>query len=679
MLERIKQSISLKVLIAVYLATGAVVGTFSYLTLAYQRKALIENTTNHIDALGETIKRSLELDMLARQRDHIEQVLETIVQHKDLADIFILDSQGTVRLSPKRNLTKSQWKQFKPSGQIYQKVVRELKPKTFIYTRLDGQRVLRNFNPILNKPECYTCHDPQNKLNGILVTDASMKDIEVQLAGNTTRLVLGGLLTFVVLTAIIGFCFRKLVFSPLKRLAKGAKEISAGNLQYRIARRENDEMGQVVEAFNHMGSSLASSINQLKNSMEFTDNVIKTMVSPLLVVNKEGHIEMVNQAALTLSGYQEGELLGQELLFLFHRGSSDGKEEDLFPYLLQEGYFASDEIQLRTKDGRSVAIDFHSSPLYGKQGELQGIVITAEDVEEIKKLIANLEQARAKLLKKSRDLEEEIAESSKELERTRAHFVQWDKLASVGQLAAGVAHEINNPLGSILTYSKLLKRELNTEDNPPSPAVSQLLQYIETIGKEAYRCSHIIRSLLDFSRLEEGPFKVEPIDINVVLNEMIELLKHQAQMQHVTIIRQLEPNPPSVMGNFAQLHQAFFNVTLNAIQAMPHGGQLLIVSRSTVDDITLQEKQIEVEIADTGFGIEEKNLPRLFDPFFTTKKPGEGTGLGLSVVYGVIHRHQGSITVESQKERGTKFVLRLPVYKEEPVSAQGPKEGVADA
>jgi two-component system NtrC family sensor kinase len=231
------------------------------------------------------------------------------------------------------------------------------------------------------------------------------------------------------------------------------------------------------------------------------------------------------------------------------------------------------------------------------------------------------------------------------LHRTQQELLHKENLASVGQLAAGVAHEINNPLGTILLFAEVINRELAADD----PRREDLKMIIN----ETIRCRKIVSDLLNFARQQE--VLAQECDIHDLLEQVIEGVSRQERFKQVQCIRRFSPQLPSIEADQAQLMQVFVNLFDNAADAMPAGGTITISTR------LIDNQRLEVKVSDTGCGISEENLGKLFTPFFTTKPVGKGTGLGLSIVYGIIKTHRGQITVNSQSGQGTTFTVILPV------------------
>ena len=244
------------------------------------------------------------------------------------------------------------------------------------------------------------------------------------------------------------------------------------------------------------------------------------------------------------------------------------------------------------------------------------------------------------LISKNTDLNEAL----EDLKKTQAQLIDSEKMASLGQLTAGVAHEINNPLTTILTTAMLLQEDLE----PADPQYEEL----DTIAKEALRCRKIVTSLLDFAR-QTKPTKKE-CDINVLIRESVALTRKQAAFKDVNLTHELADSIPAVFLDKGQIQQSMINLILNAIEATAPGGSITVISK-----LESENKNIEIAVIDTGHGISAEDLSKIFDPFFTTKE--DGNGLGLAITHGIIEQHHGTIDVASKKGEGSTFKIKLPV------------------
>lgn len=245
-------------------------------------------------------------------------------------------------------------------------------------------------------------------------------------------------------------------------------------------------------------------------------------------------------------------------------------------------------------------------------------------------------------------------------------LIQAEKMNAVGRLASGIAHEVKNPLGIIRQGADYLEGKLSSS---PEKNVSEILGIIKDNIK---RADDIVNTLVDFSRASK--LERKPEDINSILESSLILIQHRAMLEDIRIIRELGRDLPNVSVDKSKMEQVFINIFLNAIQAMPRGGNLFLrtyqarlsepkssAARRGEDYFSAGEKVLIVEVEDTGIGIPEENLKKVFDPFFTTKEPGQGTGLGLSVTENILNMHKGLMEIESKEGKGTKVIITLKI------------------
>jgi two-component system NtrC family sensor kinase len=263
---------------------------------------------------------------------------------------------------------------------------------------------------------------------------------------------------------------------------------------------------------------------------------------------------------------------------------------------------------------------------------------------EFNRMTGDLREARDNLTEWGRTLERRVEERTRELREAQDQLIQSEKLASLGKMAAGVAHEINNPLTSIILNTHLLLEEARDGDETQEP--------LTLIADEAARCAQIVSGLLNFAR--QTPATTVRADVNEIVDRTVQLLEKQASVRNIGIERNLDRSLPAIDLDRNKIQQVFSNLTINACEAMPEGGSLRITSRMSRDGT-----EIIIAFADTGVGIPKENIPKLFDPFFTTKSLG--TGLGLAVSYGIVRQRGGTIEVRSEVGRGSTFTVRLPL------------------
>lgn len=271
----------------------------------------------------------------------------------------------------------------------------------------------------------------------------------------------------------------------------------------------------------------------------------------------------------------------------------------------------------------------------------------------------DIKRDRQKLENWAKELEIEVAKKTEEIRRGQEQFMHTEKLASLGRMAAGVAHEINSPLTGIVTFAHLMLKRIPSENKMDR-------EDLEVIIEQAERCSRIIKGLLGFSRAI--PAERTDININNTIRHVLDIIQNQAKFHNIKIEKDLSPSLPHIQVDASQLEQVYMNMLINAADAMNDRGQIRITTKRVKED---HREFIEIEFADTGPGIPEEHLSRLFEPFFTTKPVGKGTGLGLAVSHGIIRKHGGNIRVKSTLGKGTSFYIRLPI----PETIEGDDDG----
>lgn len=370
--------------------------------------------------------------------------------------------------------------------------------------------------------------------------------------------------------------------------------------------------GQVATALENgrLYSELRTKADELNRLREFSENIISSLNDGLFVVGLDGRVLRWNPSIEALYGVSRSQAVGRPLEDVF-----DGQFLAGLRAALQsdrgEGTLYRIVLESRHEDRRSLLVNAAVAPLRTPDGKVAGTIVILEDTT-----------ARVKL-------EEQLQIS--------------EKMASIGLLAAGVAHEVNTPLTGISSYTQMLLEQASPED-PRTPL-------LEKIERQTFRAAKIVNGLLNLARPAQTEFG--PVDVNTVINDVVSLLEHQFRGASIQVRRELADGTPLVLGIEHKLQQVFLNLFLNARDAMPSGGWLTIGSR-------VADGRVIVQVGDTGAGISQDHLSRIYDPFFTTKPIGQGTGLGLSITYGIVQEHHGTIACESAPGQGTTFVLTLP-------------------
>ena len=394
-------------------------------------------------------------------------------------------------------------------------------------------------------------------------------------------------------------------------------------------RSSNNEIIGAIENFRDLTKhkGLWGKLREERNKAQQYLNIAGVII---VAINDKGIVTLINKRGCDVLGYKEEEIVGKNWFDLCVPERMRKERKDTFKKVMagEKEEVEDYENSILTKSGEERIIAWHNTTLTDENGHIIGTLSSGEDVT----------------LRK----------------QTEEELIRSEKLVSLGQLAASVAHEVNNPLAGIMVYVKLFlkkykERKLQTENTE-----KQLLK----VEKELDRTTRIIRNLLDFARQSEP--NIRPVDINKVLEAALLLVGHQIDLENIKLEKKSDAHLPLVLADFDKIQQVLINIIMNAIQAMPDGGNLTIAT-SVAKDIKINQflkDTVRIDIRDTGVGITKENMSKLFTPFFTTKEKGKGVGLGLPVVHGIIEQHKGKIEVDSEPEVGTTFTIYLEVMDE---------------
>ncbi len=368
---------------------------------------------------------------------------------------------------------------------------------------------------------------------------------------------------------------------------------------------------------------------ELELGIRYIDSIAESMIESLMVTTPDGTIQRVNRATLEMLGYQENEILGKPLGTVLQEchDSAGG----ILEALNRREATGEMEATYLAIDQRQVPVAFSASLMQDEDGNIEGIICVAQDITELKR---TQEEQRAMEL----------------------WALAQSKLATLGEVATGLAHEINQPLTYISTITQVILEDLKNNQFDPGRAASQLTEAYRQVG----RINDIVQHLRTFGRAGNG--EVAPVDLEITLNNSLLLLGQRIRLANIDFERQIAPNTPKAIGNANQLEQVFINLLQNAIDALessPTRGKIEIRLGESLSKET-GSPSVCIEFFDNGSGIPAEYIEKIFDPFFTTKPAGQGTGLGLSIVYGIIKDHGGIITCESESKWGTRFTITLP-------------------
>lgn len=411
--------------------------------------------------------------------------------------------------------------------------------------------------------------------------------------------------------------------------------------------KETEPFGYIIKPFEEreLHSTIEIALykhlmeRKLRESEEWLSTTLKSIGDAVIATDTKGYVTFMNPVAQSLTGWKDEETAGRPLKdFLNILNEETGEQtEDPVMGLLRKGYVAKTGIHvlLEAKNGTRVPIDYSVAPIKNEKGEIVGVVLVFQDITERKKAMDEIEKAYA------------------DLKKTQQELIQSEKLAALGRFSSGVAHEIKNPLGIILGGLEFLEGKLS-QINPETKTV------IKKIKEATFRANSVVQGLLNFARPSE--LKTERLKPDDLVSETLSFLKYKAPFGNIKVETQFSKEDLYIEVDRNQMQQVFFNLLINALEAMPKGGKINIKTYPVAQSEFSTDKGLcVIEIIDSGEGISKENLQRLFEPFFTTKREKKGTGLGLSMAKLIVDNHKGKLEIESKPGKGTLAKVILPL------------------
>jgi len=586
---------------------------------------------------GEVLARNLAAisygPLLLYNFTALEQNVARVATEADVVYAVVLDTDGKVAAHSRH----SERVGVAPPGPVGQRAAQAMAPLVQA-TRGDSGEAIDDFAvPVLVNGQKW----------GTVRVGLSKQRMEAEI--RRTRLELGAL---AVVTLLFGGLAAGLVARriarPVQRLAESAVAISRGELNQRIEPSTSDEIGELAVAFNHMAAQLfqqrraleeahtelRSRFEELADLKSYTDNVLASLTNGIVTVDLDGRVVTLNPAAELMTGFFRGEMVGRYCTEVFAHTPQIG--DVLMETLASRAPIATIPLTLRRRNGSSLPVEFGTAPLKGGEGKELGVIGVFRDLTFVRRLERQLRRS--------------------------------DRLAAVGTLAAGLAHEIKNPLTSLLTFSRHLPRKFEDEHFRK--------RFESVVPRELERINVIVERLLELARPSALQFAI--VRLPALLERAVDLYANQIEAKRISVVRKYARDLPSIQGDPELLYRALVNLVLNAVEAMEVGGCLTL--RAGWDDTGLAAtarragyRQVRIEIEDTGGGIPLADGDRVFNPFFTTKEGG--TGLGLALAHKVVEDHGGSINFRSVPGRGTTFSIVLPLTPEPAAEYGGDAEG----
>jgi len=539
-------------------------------------------------AEGDLIRVALEHQMIENDRTLIAKMMESFRKQSWVERLVLLDRAGAER------------ELQVPADQAGSSRVIEARK---------GE-VLRTVVPIRNRAECYGCHNPSHKINGVLILDYRTAELSQEMAHDLGWMVGGTAAITLLLVGAIGVVIRVAVLRRLQRFETAARQIAGGDLEKRVPAGGSDTISWLAREFNTMADSVTGLVGEVRHQRERLETVINSIDDGIVVLDAQRRVIAANDAFLERARHSREQVLGCQCRELTPGGCT---VEDC-PTLACLGSGAR-QVRLcerRTPEGKVVWEEVHASPILDSQGKLLHVVEVWRDISD----------RRA----------------------AEAHLAESHRLASLGTLASGFSHELNTPLATVLTCVEGILRETSGDGTDKA-----WIQNSASIAREQIlRCRGITQHFLRLSRGQRGQGEV--VDLGPVIAEVARLIEPTARAHSVKVEVRPAPAGMHVRADEAELQHTLINLLLNAVQASKAGGQVTVEAEAG--------EQVRVRVIDNGCGIAADDQKRIFEPFFSARQGGTGLGLFLSLNF--VRRWGGEIRVESVVGRGSTFEVVLP-------------------
>jgi two-component system NtrC family sensor kinase len=605
--------LALGVTAAVVLACTAA----SYIYSVHHFQSLLETERHSALAECELIRVALEHQMIENDRTLIAKMIQSFGKQERIEQLILLDRNGVVRYASKPGTSADNFRIDSPTCQVCHRDPPDRRVTSRVIETRGGE-ILRTVVPIRNREECHRCHDPLQKINGILILDYNAGEVRAAMTRDLRWMVAGaGALTFVIVGTVL-LLIRFSVLRRLNRFETTARLISQGDLERRVPEEGSDTLAWLGREFNAMADSVAGLVGEVRTQRERLETVINSIDDGIVVLDVERRILAANDAFLERTGSNRNQVLGCCCLEI---GSGPCNVSDCPTLLcLKSGARQVRMCERRTNNGTPAWEEIHASPILDASGHLAQVVEVWRDISERRTAEANLAESH--------------------------------RLASLGVLASGFSHELNTPLATVLMCVEGILRETSGGENGNRKVAPAKIRDSATIAREQIlRCRGITQHFLRLSRGQRSSGDV--VELDVAIAAVQGLINPTASAHSVKV--EVRPFPPAlrVRADEAELQNILVNLILNAIQASKAGSKVVVEAKGG-DTVCMR-------ISDEGCGIPPEYQKKIFEPFFSLRSGG--TGLGLFLSLNAVRSWGGDIRVESTPGLGSSFEVLLPAIQ----------------
>jgi PAS domain S-box-containing protein len=577
----------------------------AYLYSRHHMQSLLGMARTTALSEGNLIRVALEHEMLANDRTLIAGMIESFRRQSRVERLVVLDRTGVERYPAGSGALDADLQIGSPTCQACHRYPAEQRGTSRVIETRRGQ-VLRTVIPIRNRAECYGCHDPAHKINGILILDYRTDQLSEAMSHDLRWMVGGTAAISLLLVGAIGLVIRLAVLRRLQRFETTARRIVAGDLGQRVPAAGSDTISWLAREFNTMADSVIGLVGEVRNQRERLETVINSIDDGIVVLDAGRHVIAANDSFLLRARHSRDQVLGCQCREFTPGGCTVADCPTLA--CLASGARQVRICERRGEEGKLVWEEIHASPILDSSGRLQQVVEVWRDISE------------------RRAAEARLAESH--------------RLAAVGTLASGYSHELNTPLATVLMCVEGILRESDAARIHESAAIAR---------EQILRCRGITQHFLRLARGQRSQGEV--VDLGPVIAAVARLIEPTAREHKVAVEVRPLPTGMHVRAEEADLQHTLINLLLNAVQASKPGGRVTVEAEMAAE--------VRVRVIDRGCGIAPEDRKRVFEPFFSAR-PG-GNGLGLFLALNFVRRWGGDLRVESEPGRGSMFEIALPL------------------
>lgn len=605
----LKRHILIRLTIAAVILSALLLGIF----LAAYRSQLLGERSRASLGFNLLLQASLENAMLKRDVPGLADIVARLGTQPGIHGVMILNPAGDVRFASTPEKLGLKLPSLIPAF--------DAQPSAQFGTAEDGGEVLRSINPVRNKPPCAPCHGltAAHPVNGILVVDYDAAEIRAQAWQSALAFAAAGIGVLALIMAVLWRSLNRRVLEPVAALGRASSALEQGRLDERVHLPGNDEFAELGQRFNRMADQLAAQLARVRVHEAYLQDILDGLPDGVRVIRSTDHqVVLANRAYCQQVGKPAEQVLGHACHLVSH-----GRTEPCIPTLV---VCPLHDLQ---HNGASLKTTHHHQ-------RADGSPFPAE-IHAMRLVLDAGAGTASYIIESVRDLGQAVSVSHEQ------------RLSELGLLAAGIAHEIHNPLGSVRLGVQGLMRDMRTGHI----AHDQIVDYMGLIDQEIDNCIAVTRRLLLLARPPSGSLQL--VVINEALTDTLQLLEFDAQTHGIEQHADVPAEPLRLLADEAEIRMIFLNLIQNAHHAMHDGGTL--TARLAAD-----QGHALIEITDTGVGMSAETIARMFDPFFSRRADGvAGTGLGLTIVKNFVERMSGTITVASTSGTGTRFTIRLPL------------------